>query len=159
MGKYKKSLMFHKKYVANKDSIFNKEKLQLIENLRFEFQLGEKNRKIELLNKEKEVQTLKLNKQSIVSKFFIISSIVFLLVAAIVIWLHILNVRKNKILRLVNKQIQEKNERISITTNKLEVANEELEKTLLQKTECLALLPMTCGVRFKFTRLKQSLAC
>ena len=86
------ALFYHKKYVAIKDSISSAELIGKLAAYTFE-------QKIELLNKEKEIQHVQLQKQSLLRNILIVSIIVLLLLAAIIVRNVILK-RKNEKLRL-----------------------------------------------------------
>jgi len=94
------ALSYHKKYVAIKDSINSDQVAAKLVAYNFD-------QKIELLNKEKQIQQVQLQKQSLLRNILIASIIILLLLAAVVIRNIILK-RKNEKQSLEHKlQLQQ----------------------------------------------------
>lgn len=110
------ALSYHEKYIAVKDSITSAQVTAKLVAYNFD-------QKIELLNKEKEVQQIQLQKQSLLRNILIISIIILLLLASIVIRNIILK-RKNEKQSLEHKlQLQQLESKIE---NQQALLNERL---------------------------------
>ncbi|MCD4744767.1 MAG: tetratricopeptide repeat protein [Bacteroidales bacterium] len=77
-GNYQNSLQYYKHYTALKDSIFNEEKHKQITEMQTKYETEKKEGEIEILNKEKEIQSLEINKQKTL-KYYTISIAAFLI--------------------------------------------------------------------------------
>ncbi len=84
---YHQALKWHEKYLLLHDSIINKSKNKQINELQTKYETKKKERKIELLNKEKKVQELKIKKQRYLNYFIGIIAIIILLFA-IILMIH-----------------------------------------------------------------------
>ncbi len=80
---YQQALEWHEKYLLLHDSIINKSKNKQINELQTKYETKKKEQKIELLNKEKKVQELKLKKQRYLNYFIGIIAGIILLFAII----------------------------------------------------------------------------
>ena len=127
-GRVKKSLQFHKRYSAAKDSILNLEKEEAVARINAAHQLERHKQEINILSKDKALQQQKLEKQKVIQNMFMLAS-VFVLAFAGFIYYHYRNkIRSNKILSLQNDQIRKKNQEIKHQAYRLSRANHELEK-------------------------------
>ncbi len=105
IGDYKSANEYYKLYVSTKDSLFNETSTKMVAELETKYRTGEKQREIELLKKEKEIQAAVLGKNEIIiySSFAVI---VLVLILAFIVYKN--NRNKNKInatLLVQNKKI------------------------------------------------------
>ncbi|MDA3867208.1 MAG: tetratricopeptide repeat protein [Salinivirgaceae bacterium] len=85
-GFYKKALEIHKTYKYYTDSLYNKDKTMLTTKLQLSFDLAQKQQEIAMLSKEKQLNMVKLEKNSMQSRkqriiIVFITSILFLIIA------------------------------------------------------------------------------
>jgi tRNA A-37 threonylcarbamoyl transferase component Bud32 len=81
-GNDKRSFEYFKLYTDLKDRIFNEESASKIAAMQTKFEMGEKEKEVEILKKNNQIQKLKLNRQRIIRNGLII---VFILVLIIVL--------------------------------------------------------------------------
>lgn len=115
---YDEALSVYKQFKATQDSIVNSERAAKIEEMETRFNLREKNRQIELLNKEADLQQARLSRQKLWRSLLII---ILVLLAVIVGLLYRYNNQKAK----ANTLLEEKNRQIEEKNNKLTHLNEE----------------------------------
>ncbi len=124
-GNYSESIIYYKLYINAHDSIFSKESNAQIAEMNARFENDKKNREIELLTKEKEIQKLNQNversKNSMIRNILAIG-LVFILVLALVLY------NRNKVKQKANNILSEKNK--NIEEQKLQI---ELQRTLLEQ--------------------------
>jgi signal transduction histidine kinase len=99
LSDYKNALWFYKKYTEDKDSIFSRDNGIKIVNI-------EKNREIELRDKQILIQKLEIKNKERLSYLFIAITLIIILVAGLVLLMYI-SKRKS------NRQLEEKNKIIS----------------------------------------------
>ncbi|MBU0763308.1 MAG: tetratricopeptide repeat protein, partial [Bacteroidetes bacterium] len=142
LGRKSEALDYYIKYMRLKDSLFNLDKQNLIEEMEGRFQLDKKQLQIDNLNKEKALQQLELEgkendmkRQRFMIYTFVAGFIVTLVFAALLFRLLREKRKANRLLEKQNAEINEKNEElnqqneeISAQRDKLEELNEELIK-------------------------------
>lgn len=133
-----KSLMFYKMYVSLHDSIYSATLTDRLVNLQNQFQVLQKDKQIELLNREREwkERELEINKSRLQLQRVVIFSGVAALVLALVAAYAFYRNYKNA-LRL-HRDIQEKNEEIQAQSEELQASNQmitEINQTLEHTVE------------------------
>ena len=125
LRKFEESLDYYKLHIELKDSLFNKERNEQIEEMEAKYQTEKKQLKIENLEKENLLKTVKLEKMQIrqILSYVIIFVAVFIIISLIII--------RNK-LRKKNSTIFEQNETITIQYQEILSQNEEI---ITQKEE------------------------
>ncbi|MBL4716168.1 MAG: hypothetical protein COC01_01195, partial [Bacteroidetes bacterium] len=81
MGDYKKSLEFFEKHLALKDSMINENSAKAVQEMRAKYESEKKEKEIEILTKDNELQTLQAQQQEgqIKKQWYLILGIVFIL--------------------------------------------------------------------------------
>lgn len=112
MGNYKESLEYFEKYVDLQDQIFSEEQAQKLAQIENNFQIQQRENKIELLNKEAELKDLKLSSTQMI--IYWLGGIIALIALIIVLQVRKNNykTRANYLLRAQNDEIIEKNRNI-----------------------------------------------
>ena len=130
LRKFEESLAYYKLHIELKDSLFNKERNEQIEEMEVKYQTEKKQLEIENLEKENQLKAVKLGKMKIRQIFFyiIISVFIFIIISLIII--------KNK-LRHKNSTIFEQNEEITAQKNELETHRNHLEILVKERTKDL----------------------
>jgi len=135
MGDYKKAFQFYEKYTLLKDSIFNKEAHQNITDIQTKYETEQKEKEIELLNKEKLVDQLKMQEQDAAIKKQRILIIAFIVVFALILVFSIIVYRlynrirtANHVLARQNKEIREQKAEIESQRDDITYKNAELEQ-------------------------------
>lgn len=82
-GNFAKSLNYYKKYILLRSRTENNERLQKADELEAIYQNKEKQNKIELLNKEKEIEAAEKNKQLLIRNGIIVLSLVLIALGAL----------------------------------------------------------------------------
>ncbi|OYT16225.1 MAG: hypothetical protein B7C24_08850 [Bacteroidetes bacterium 4572_77] len=133
---FKQALIYHKKYLTVKDSIFNIDKEKSINNLTISYEVEKKDKKIRFLKSENELRqkTIEGQKQK-----FALLIILLIIIIVFAVSLSYLLISKNKILtRLVkkDKEVLNAEEKIGKNIKKindLKVVNNEVEKDIAAK--------------------------
>ena len=120
LREYKKAFEFHEQYSIIKDSLFNKAKMKKIENLEAKYQSEKKELKINNLEKENQLKSLKLGKMRMLQLLSLI--IILILVTFTVALLFIRKKLKRK-----NQTINIQNQTISQQYNEIRAQNEEIQ--------------------------------
>lgn len=118
-GDYRKANEYNKKYIVIKDSIYNEASGKLQAELETKYRSGKKQSEIDLLKKEKEIASIKLGRNRILT-YALSGGALLLLVLAIVIYVN--NRHKQK----VNVMLTEQNRRISRQKEEKEVLLKEV---------------------------------
>lgn len=110
---YKNAIYFIKKYHSLKDSIFSKEMLRQQNNLQSDFEIDKKEKEIKLLNSEKKIRALEMNKKQSQLKgqrtllYFAFGGIVLFIVFILILFRQIkIRNKANKLLNIQNKEIK-----------------------------------------------------
>ena len=90
IGNYEKAYSYHDKYSSLKDSVFNEEKDMRLGMLQVTYDIEKKDKEIALLNKEKELDRIKLNNQTKILWFLGLS-------ACMILGILILLIRQSRI--------------------------------------------------------------
>ncbi len=130
LKKFEESLDYYKLHVELKDSLFNKERNEQIEETEAKYQTEKKQLEIENLEKENLLKAVKLEKMQIrqILSYGIIFVAVFIIISLIII--------RNK-LRKKNATIFEQNEEIRTQKDELETHRNHLEKLVDERTKDL----------------------
>ena len=118
---WKQALAFHKLYSVYSDSVLNISTSDKISEFRVINEIDEKEKEVELLNRESKIQLLEIEKHQITNKIFLIVTIAGVGFLLLLIF-RFIKIRKLKIL------LEEKNEAISLKSKELEEANAAKDK-------------------------------
>ncbi|MCK5822440.1 MAG: tetratricopeptide repeat protein, partial [Bacteroidales bacterium] len=111
--KYKKSLRYYKKYYTLKDSIFNKDSHKQITELQTQYDTEIKEKKIQILSKDQELQNIILKKQK-THKLILFSGIILFLFLSLYIFSQYREKKKTNLSLIEQKnEILDKNEDLS----------------------------------------------
>ncbi|MBI5539750.1 MAG: tetratricopeptide repeat protein [Bacteroidia bacterium] len=127
IGNYKKTTEYLKLFKLMNDSIFNLESARQVKEMEAVYQTEKKQKEIELLSKDKELQKAEISKQETQKIGFIIGFI-FVLIFAVVIFRSYNNKKKaNVLLTEQKRQIQEKNEELNQQNEEIAAQRDEIE--------------------------------
>jgi serine phosphatase RsbU (regulator of sigma subunit) len=112
-GNYKDAFIYLEKYAQLKDSIYDETSVQSIAELQTKYDTEKKERAIDLLNKEKEVQSLALKKNQYMIYGISAGCILLLVLAAVIYGSYNQKKKAHALLELQNVQIAEKNKEIT----------------------------------------------
>lgn len=107
LGNYKKALAYHQEFTDVKDSLLNIETSEKINELQTRFETKEKEKTIDLLNKEKKIQSLKLEKTEHQRIFLFITVLLVLILLVVIFNRYRLKNKKNKQLKVMNSKLEE----------------------------------------------------
>lgn len=109
-GDYKQALVFNKIYTAYSDSLFSESNNKKLQQLQFDYELEKKQRQIDNLQKNKEIQTATATKQRILSTSLFVG-LVLLSIIMLQVYRSKLTERKSKeILQLQATKLEELNQ-------------------------------------------------
>ncbi|OFX32120.1 MAG: hypothetical protein A2X08_13320 [Bacteroidetes bacterium GWA2_32_17] len=124
---YKKTSQYLKLFKLLNDSIYNIESGKQIKEMEAIYQTEKKQKEIELLNKDKELQNAKISKQE-TQKIGLIAGIILMLVLSVVIFVSYNQKKKaNKLLVFQKHQIEEKNEELNQQNEEISSQRDEIE--------------------------------
>jgi len=124
---YKKTSQYLKLFKLLNDSIYNIESGKKIKEMDAIYQTEKKQKEIELLNKDKELQNAKISKQE-TQKIGLIAGIILMLVLLVVIFVSYNQKKKaNKLLVFQKHQIEEKNEELNQQNEEIASQRDEIE--------------------------------
>lgn len=104
-GNYKEAYRYINSYSAVQDSMFKEESAKAIVEMQTKYETEKKQKEIELLNKEKDIQELKLKHSENLRIFFLVISIFLVLTAVLIYSRYRIKMKTNKLLKGKNKQL------------------------------------------------------
>lgn len=126
---FKDALTYHKLYATVKDSIFSKERLEIIAGMEATYEvqllLEEREKEIELLQKNNEIYMLKAQKQKLTMWLLYFGLGIVVVLAFVVYYRYRLN---KKVTQMLEKQVEER-------TRDLRQINEQLKKEIAERKE------------------------
>ena len=126
-GDYKNALLDYKKSVALKFEMYNEERMKAFADLEKKYESEKKQKEIELLNKDKELQKTEINRQT-TQKYAFIGGFVFMLLLSVVIFKSYRDKKKANVLLAEQKhQIEEKNEELNQQNEEITTQRDEIE--------------------------------
>ncbi|MBI4649010.1 MAG: tetratricopeptide repeat protein [Bacteroidia bacterium] len=131
----KKALEYYKQYTTLKDSIFNEESHKQITEMQTKYETEKKEKEIELLNKEKKLQTTELEKKAVEIKKKNIQRNAFIAGFCLVLLLTAIVYRSYRQKKKSNRMLHEKNILISNQKEEIEQTLEKLRTTQSQLVE------------------------
>ncbi len=150
MKDHKKSLEYYKLYQEVKDSIFNETTSKQMAEMQIRYKTEKKEAEINELMIEKTIQELKLKKSENMKWFFIVASLLILLLAGGILYGFRQKQKANKLLQERNKlEIENKNRAISLFGQQVskEVALELLSDTSKSSSKKLFACIMFLDIR------------
>ncbi|MCW3104387.1 MAG: yrrB 5 [Bacteroidetes bacterium] len=123
MNDYKQALKFHQEYTSVQDSILNKESSKQIAEMDAKYNNDKKNKEIELLKKEKEIQSITQAAEKSRSTFIrnsLIGGCAFVLLIALLLY------NRNQVKQKANLALEAKNQNIFEQKEQIELQNVEL---------------------------------
>ncbi|MBU0764723.1 MAG: tetratricopeptide repeat protein, partial [Bacteroidetes bacterium] len=133
IGDYKNAYESHRQFFVFHDSIMNENISKTIQELQTRYETEKKEKEIELLNKDRQVQQLELLKKGEEvqkQRTIILSMIVgFLIICISAVWLFLLYKDKkkaNKLLARQHEEILEKNEELQQQSEEIHTINDQL---------------------------------
>jgi signal transduction histidine kinase len=107
-----KSLKYHKVYAAYKDSVYNDNSNKQIQQLHYEYELGKKENRIQLLEKNKLIEKAKAEKQNVVM-WALIAGVLLLIITIVVLYRSRMHaVRSKEVILRQKEEIQEQAKRL-----------------------------------------------
>lgn len=124
---YKQALYYYKDFVDVKDSIFNESKMQQVQELEAKFQNAQKQKEIEFLKLDQQLQESEIKKKEAQNLILIFSSFLTFVIAVI---LFLFNRSQKRSSSLLEKEVKEHKE----TEEKLNQLTKELENRVTERT-------------------------
>ncbi|MBI5218474.1 MAG: tetratricopeptide repeat protein [Bacteroidia bacterium] len=124
---YKKAFEYQKLYKQLNDSIFNKESSRQFKEMEAKYHTEKKQKEIELLEKDKRIQTYEIRRQTF-QKYVFIGGFGLMLILAVVIYFSYRQKRKaNKLLAEQKNEIEQKNEELHTQNEEIQTQKDEIE--------------------------------
>ncbi len=117
LNDYKKAFAFQEKMALLKDSLLNEENSRLIAEMQTKYESEKKEKEIELLTKDKEIQQKELNRQKIVRNSFIGGFMLILILIGVIYNRYQLKQKANQKLQSAYDIIESKNKDITASIN------------------------------------------
>ncbi len=125
-GDYKTALEDYHKSVALKFELYNEERIKSFTNLEKKYESEKKQKEIELLNKDSELQKTEIDRQT-TQKYAFIGGFVLMLLLSVVIFKSYRDKKKaNTILALQKHEIEEKNEELKQQNDEILAQRDEI---------------------------------
>lgn len=134
MNNYKSAFEFHQKYTSIKDSILNKESSSQIAEMDAKYNTDKKNKEIELLKKQKEIQEItqasEKSRSSLIRNSLIGGCLFVLLIALLLYNRNQVKQKANVALALKNESIHQQKEQIELQNMELGIKNKEITDSI-----------------------------
>ncbi|WP_128544547.1 histidine kinase [Larkinella soli] len=104
---YARAYAFHRRYAALQDSLLNEETTRQLNELQVRYETGEKDRRIALLAREKEIQKKEAERQSLLRKAALAGLAITGLLAVLVVYIYRQRLRNQRILAVKNDEIRQ----------------------------------------------------
>ncbi len=128
-GNYNKALEYFKEYSTLRDSLFSEESSQKIAQAEVLYETEKKEHEIQLLTKEKELQSTQLENQRYFRNYLIAVSILVLTLSIFIYSRFVIKRKANKQLEEKNTALAEKNKQIENQKSKIEYQAEKLKES------------------------------
>jgi PAS domain S-box-containing protein len=125
---FENAYKYHIRYAEIKDTIFNKKREKLISEMEVKYEAEKKQKKIQLLEKDKQLQKAQMKKQRI-AIYSSISGGVLIMILALILY------NRYKLKKRSNLQLMEKNEEINAKNEKIETQRDSLYNQAKQLKE------------------------
>jgi signal transduction histidine kinase/uncharacterized protein HemY len=112
LGEYKKALSYYKKHKQLEDTIFSKEKQNRISQIQVKYETEQKEKEIELLKKDNQINKLEIKRQKNLVKYVVIFSLLLLALAILAYNRYKLRKKHARTLEEKNQQLRQANERL-----------------------------------------------
>lgn len=109
---YRQAYNLYKQFKAVQDSLLNSERMAKIEEMQTRFDVDQKNKEIELLNKEAALKEAQLGRQKLWRAFLIIGLILFAVIMGLLYRYNNQKKRANALLEEKNREIEQKNKQL-----------------------------------------------
>jgi serine phosphatase RsbU (regulator of sigma subunit) len=129
-GNYKEAVYYYSKFHTMKDSIFNKDNNDLINELQTKYDTEKKAQEIKLLSKDKEVQRTELKRQTTTRNFFIVLSVLFVIGGLFIFRSYKQKKRANAKLSILNRQITEQKQEVELQKHIVDEKNKEITDSI-----------------------------
>jgi signal transduction histidine kinase len=128
LGNYKKAWNYQNNHIAIKDSIFQKEKQEKMEEMKARYESKQKEKEIALLKKDKKLQRAKLKSNKTLRNFTILIALLILFFGIIYFIRFKKTVRLTRQLREKNKEVEKQKEEIALQSSNLKEINNLLKE-------------------------------
>jgi len=126
LNDFKQALYHHEIYKKLTDSLLNSDKLSQISNMEAYYQNEKKQKEIELLNKEKELQKTEIKRQTTQKYAFIFGFILMLGITVLALFSYRKIKTQHKIIEHKNSELSQQNEEITAQRDEIEYQRQEI---------------------------------
>ncbi len=130
---YKKSLEYFRLYSSIKDSIYTDETGKKIAELQLGYEIQKKDKENEILQKNNEIQALKITRSRNINILIIAILLIILLLILYIYSRYRIKIRTNKLLKEKNEHIEKINQKLINFNDKLETRVNERTKALREE--------------------------
>ena len=118
-GNFSNAHKYHKLYASVKDTIMNEDVANQLNELQVRYETSEKDKQIDILAKEKEIQAKEILRQEAIQRLYVVGFVAALLAGALIFYVFRQRLRNQKIIASKNEEL--KNERFKTELRDLEL--------------------------------------
>ena len=126
-GNYIESLKYYDQYTSLYKDVYNEETSKQVAQLNAKYQSELKENKIRILEKEKKLSVLKIEKETTLRNSLIIIAIILLIFSTTIFYQYKSKVKTNRLLTRINNEKEILNREISLQNEKLQRSEESLK--------------------------------
>jgi len=124
---FEKALQFHELYMAYHDSLFNEQRVKIIENASQKYETERKEKENLILQHQNNIQSLTIKRQKTISSFSFAFAALILLVFIVLYISYRNKQKKNRIISEQNNQLTEQNRKITDQNSQITEQKKEIE--------------------------------
>ncbi len=142
-GDYQKALQHQRAYAAAADAILNEEKSKSITEMEIRYETEKKERRIELLTKDKAIQELRIQRQRFQNQA-ILGGLFLVMIITLLVFLRSREKQKaNLLLSKKNRQIENSNSALASANQEIRESNEKLRAAYAEMKTLARIDPLT----------------
>ncbi len=114
MGDYEQAYQHFRLFHVTSDSLLNIQRADRINEMQIRFEIEQKDREIQILNRESELQEIRIAQQNQLRNFLISGLILLMIIAGLLLYFNVVRKKHNQVLRERRIQIEDQNETLAM---------------------------------------------